>query len=173
MIPSFLLRIELTVPRESLTYRDVVSQMQKAVREIVEDAVVIAENFAPGKRLKTQISIEQYRQTASGAEGTVGGPHQLIRFTLPPGTVRHFIPGGLAVSSYGEAAAIQLAKGYAMRFYWERVGAIVYRWSVFHPGYKGSNWGERVFDKAVDLANRRLNDIADYVVQRWGSEAIV
>jgi len=172
VIPSFMLRIELTTPRESLTNQDVVAKMQSAIRSILDDAATIAQNFAPGDRLKSQISVEDYRQTASGAEGAVGGPHQLIRFTLPPGTVAHFIPGGLAVHSYGDAAAIQLAKGYPLRFYWERVGAVVYRWSVFHPGYKGSDWGERVFKTVEAIADRQLNDIADYIATRWGSEAV-
>lgn len=168
LIPGFTIRIKIDAPRDSFTYRDVAGQMRKAVRDVLDSAVVIAQNFAPGERLKTQISVEHYRQTASGASGAVGGPHQLIRFTLPPGTVRHFIPGGLAVSSYGDAAAIQLAKGYAMRFYWERVGAIVYRWSVFHPGYKGSDWGQRVFDEVDDIADRRMKEIGDYITARWG-----
>ena len=170
LIPGFTMRIRLDVPRGSLTHQDVAAQMRKAVRDILDDAVIIAQNFAPGERLKTQLSVEQYRQTASGASGAVGGPHQLIRFTLPPGTVKHFIPGGLAVSSYGAAAAIQLQKGYAMRFYWERVGAVVYRWSVFHPGYKGSDWGERVFDEVDNIADRRMSEIGDYITARWGSD---
>lgn len=170
MIPSFTMRFKIDAPRESLTYQDVAGQMRKAVRSILDDAVIIAQNFAPGERLKTQLSVEHYRQTASGASGAVGGPHQLIRFTLPPGTVRHFIPGGLAVRSYGGAAAIQLAKGHPMRFYWERVGMIVYRWSVFHPGYKGSDWGERVFDKVDDITDRRMIEIGDYIATRWGSD---
>jgi len=164
------MRIRLDAPRGSLTHQDVAAQMQKAVRDILNSAVIIAQNFAPGKRLKDQLSVEHYRQTASGAAGAVGGPHQLIRFTLPPGTVRHFIPGGLAVRSYGDAAAIQLAKGYAMRFYWERVGAVVYRWSVFHPGYKGSDWGQRVFDEVDSITDRRMSEIGDYIAARWGSD---
>jgi len=164
------MRIQLDTPRDSLTYRDVVAQMQKSVRDVLDSAAIIAENFAPGERLKTQLSVEDYRQTASGARGAVGGPHQLIRFTLPPGTVKHFIPGGLAVNSYGAAAAIQLQKGYAMRFYWERVGAVVYRWSVFHPGYKGSDWGQRVFDEVDSLADRRMDEMGNYITTRWGSD---
>jgi len=164
------MRIRLDAPRESLTYQDVAEQMRKAVRGILDDAVIVAQNFAPGERLKTQLSVEHYRQTASGAAGAVGGPYQLIRFTLPPGTVRHFIPGGLAARTYRGAAEIQLAKGYAMRFYWERVGMVVYRWSVFHPGYKGSDWGQRVFDEVDSLADRRMAEIGDYIAARWGSD---
>ena len=173
LIPGFTIRIKIDPARSSLTHQDIAAQMRKAVRDILDDAVIIAQNFAPGERLKTQLSVEQYRQTASGASGAVGGPHQLIRFTLPPGTVRHFIPGGLAVSTYGGAAAIQRAKGHAMRFYWERVGMVVYRWSVFHPGYKGSDWGERVFDEVDSITDRKMDAIGDYIALRWGEDVQV
>jgi len=162
------MRVRIDTPASSLTYRDIAAQMRQSVKDILDSAVIIAQNFAPGDSLKKDIAVDDYREFAGGARGSVGGPYKLIRFTLPPGTVRHFIPGGLAVNSYGDAAAIQLAKGYPMKFYWERIGMIVHRWSVSHPGYKGSDWGERVFTEVEQITDRKLEELGDYITERWG-----
>jgi len=166
VIPHFLLRVQVEYPSESVNYRIVVEHMRDTVKALAVGAVKTAQQKAPGTRLKTQIG-QEYQDTPKGGEGVVWMPYQL-RFTLPPGTRKHFIPGGLAVNSYGAAAAIQLAKGYPLRFYSEKLGGIVFRWSVFHPGYKGSDWGERVMADVDNEVQAAMEEISQFIGWLWG-----
>jgi len=165
VIPHFLLRVQVDHPPESVNYGIVVDHMRNTVEALAVGAAKIAQQEAPGSRLKTQIG-EEHEDTPTGSKAAVWMPYQL-RFTLPPGTVAHFIPGGLSVNSYGAAAAIQLAKGYPLRFYSEKLGGIVFRWSVFHPGYKGSAWGERVFDQVDDEVQAAMTELSEFIGRLW------
>lgn len=169
MIPTFVMRITVDLPPQSPSYAAIVDMMRAAVQDVTKRSVQIAQVHAPGATLYKDIA-GSYEDTAAGGLGTVWMPYQ-FRFTLPPGTQEHYIPGGLSVSSYQEAAQIQVAKGYPMGFYWEREGYYAYRWSVFHPGYKGSPWGDDVYEEVGQLIDKANQDVADHVARRWGNVA--
>jgi len=166
MLLPINLRLGVSVPKDAPEYADIVTRMGRAVRAATQKSAASVITRAPGRRLKYKVETE-YQETEAGAEGRVFIPRKL-GFTLPPGTRRHFIPG--PAGSRAGASAIQQAKGYPLRFYWERVGAVVFFWSVDHPGYKGGNWGAQVWADAMTHAMEELDDVVGYIFQRWGGQ---
>ena len=171
MIPTFLMRLTVDLPGGTPGDVDeIISWMREGVQHVTEVATQFSKTQAPGKTLKDDIA-SSFESTDTGGLGTVWMPYQ-FRFTLPPGTQRHFIPGGLEVNNYRDAAQIQMDKGYPMGFFWEKRGEFVHRWSVWHPGYKGKPWDQPIYE-ATDAMTQEVNEtIADRVMQRWGSEAV-
>jgi len=144
--------------------------MVNRVRWVVDNVLKVARTVvaeeAPGAQLKrqTQTKIEN---TDKGAKGQLFIPIGLW-YTLPPGTEPHFIPGGKAAGSRGVAAAIQLAKGYPLRFYWERVGHWVSLWSVDHPGYKPEvDWSEVVKDRVQLTVDEFVGTVGEQIRKQW------
>ena len=163
-------RFNIAVPPR-VNVDEIVGLVRQAVRRILRQSVRIVGSEAPGEKLKYDLAT-QFEDTPRGAQGELMMPYQL-KFTLPPGTQGHFIPGGLAVHSYGAAAAIQLAKGYPMGFWWEREGRYVYRWSVYHPGYRPTDdWGEAVAVRVEDVMAAEVAEIQDHIASGWGSRAV-
>jgi len=170
MIPTFMMRLTLDVPLDKPgDYDEIVNWMREGVEHVTEVVAQYSKSQAPGKTLKDDIS-SSFESTDTGGLGTVWMPYQ-FRFTLPPGTQKHFIPGGLQVNSYAAAAQIQLEKGFPMSFYWERIGEYVHRWSVFHPGYKGKPWDVPIMEAADMMTKETEEVIGDRVAQRWGAKA--
>jgi len=92
--------------------------------------------FANGIRYRS-------RETERGVEVIfyASGPHAFVLPFLIHGTKPHVIPTG--------GAAAQRAKGYPLRFFWEKgpSGPGIYRyWSVNHPGTKPDPFVQEALD---------------------------
>ena len=167
MIPSFRLKFTILAPKDTPRPDDIVDRVRYMVKVAGRRAAQYAKYRAPGKVLKRKIGVIE-ETTATGGISTIWMPEGLW-FTLPPGTQPHFIPGGLAVSSKTAAAQIQRAKGYPMRFYWEKVGAVVRMWGVSHPGYQPKeDWGAEVTKYTADILRQEEDSLIGYISQRWG-----
>jgi len=175
MYPIFMLKLEVNVPKESFAFASIVQRMQQAIRNLSEDAVTYARGEAPGDKLKYDIDYT-IQLTPQGAISTIWMPYQL-KFTLPPGTRPHFIPGGRSVSTIQEAADLQAKKGYPLRFYWEHGPygpGIYFFWSVRHPGWQyGGDWGDRVVKYLSIAIDDEVQQIWDFVANMWGADATV
>ena len=82
----------------------------------------------------------------------VGGPHAFLTDIIIKGSRPHPIPTG--------GSAEQMAKGYPLRFFWEKgpQGAKVYHfWSVNHPGTKPNDFVTRTRARMDAPAQARLN----------------
>ena len=166
MFPYIAFNFKLFIPSK-IEHSPIISGLRVAINAITKKATGIVADKAPGTRLKHDLTTT-YQETPTGAVGEVWMPFQL-KFTLPPGVQSHFIPGGLAVSSYPEASRIQQERGYPMSFYWEKVGAVVHRWSVYHPGQKGQKWGEEVTEDVSTLLQEATDKIFQRAAEIWGA----
>ena len=142
---------------ELLSYDDIVTRMRETVYKVTKSGAAYGKMFAPGENLKNDIAYT-VQDTAGGAVGLVWMPWQFI-FTLPPGTKAHPIPKGRSKE--------QQAKGYPLRFYWERIGKVVTFWSVNHPGYKGDPWDMLVYERVDQDMNEELQKMGDYIAAKW------
>jgi len=168
----YQLQISVTWPKDHVGYSDIVERVRQVVRVTGRRATQFAKRKAPGKVLRRRIDYTE-EKVDGGLISRVMMPDKL-RFTLPPGTQPHFIPGGLAVTSRLAAQAIQKAKGYPLRFYWEKVGAVVTPWAVKHPGYRPTtDWGLEVEKYAEMIAQQELAKLQEYIDQRWGGQVVV
>ena len=165
---GFMFKVTLEGPKDAPDFSDLVERVRQVVRVAGRRAVQYARLYAPGSRLKNQIDYIE-NELPTGAESLVMMPEGL-KFTLPPGTKAHTIPGGVGVAK-SEAEAIQRQKGYPLRFYWERgpQGPRVYSfWAVEHPGYEPKDdWGLRVMDATEVVLDQELEELADYISARW------
>ena len=83
-----------------------------------------------------------------------GGDHGYVLPFLRDGTRRHEIPIG--------GAAAQMAKGYPLRFYWEKGphGPGIYRyWSVQHPGTKPSKFVDQAREDSKAEVREALKNL--------------
>ncbi len=163
MIPSFVFRFSLSFPTTQAEYSDIVDRVRLAVGNVLSRSIGAFTAHAPGRRLKSFI-VSESSDTPDGKIGGILAPFQ-FQYTLPPGTVRHFIPIGADLSS---AAGVQKRRGYPMRFYWERVGHWVSRWSVDHPGYRGDPWDVRAMAEIEPVVESEMQSVWDYIQARWG-----
>ena len=157
-VPTVFLSFQLDLPKETVQYHELVAWLRGATRRLLIDGVTYGKMFAPGERLKNDIAYEA-QEVEGGLVGRVYLPWQLW-LTLPPGTKPHPIPKG--------GSREQIRKGYPLRFYWERIGAIATFWSVSHPGYKGDPWDYRVFEKVDANVEKEMEAMGDYIAKRWG-----
>ena len=127
---------------EAVGYRDVLGRFARraqgladAQREVVRRGAqsmwAMLRYFAP-KRTGEFAEGLNYRtdETAGGTTATfyAKGKHAYLLPWIVSGTPPHEIPIG--------GSAAQMAKGYPLHFYWERIGEWVSFWSVHHPGTK-------------------------------------
>ena len=146
----------------------VVERLRQSVRVIGRRTVQSARRNAPGKRLRHQIDHVE-TETELGLTTNIYMPTGL-KYTLPPGTIAHTIPGGATVSK-SAAAEMQKQKGYPLRFYWEKGpdGPGVYSfWSVEHPGYDPKeDWSDRVMEDTIIVADQEMEDLSNFVGSIW------
>lgn len=155
-----MFRIHITaVTEEAQPSFDLINRMKQSVRVITQRGVQYAQHAAPGDRLKKRIDYT-LEDIPMGAVGNIWMPEKL-KFTLPPGTKKHFIPGGKAVSNYADAVAIQKAKGYPLSFYWEREGRWATPWAVKHPGYGGNPWDVEFLTRLQPVIDQELEDLGN------------
>lgn len=174
MIPTAFLRIVVQVPRDHVVYAGIVTQMRQSIERLLKDTTMYAQGEAPGTTLKTQITYKIHN-IRDGAEGEVWMPYQL-KFTLPPGTKPHLIPGGQTVSSIQQAAQLQMSKGYPLRFYWDRGPrgpGIYFFWAVKHPGFEGGDWADRAMKYLEMSMDEEADNMAGFVLRHWGSGVII
>jgi len=168
----YQLQIRVVWPKDLVGYRDIVQRVRRIVSSVGKQTTQFAQRKAPGKVLSRYIDYTEVN-VEGGRVGQIWMPEKL-RFTLPPGTQPHFIPGGLAVSSRLAAQAIQQAKGYRLRFYWEKVGTVVTPWAVKHPGYRPTkDWGLIVEKYARVIAGLELYELGEYIDRRWAGQVVV
>lgn len=89
-----------------------------------------------------------------------GGPHAFVLPFLLEGTRPHIIPTG--------GAPAQLAKGYPLRFWWEKgpAGPGVYHyWSVNHPGTDPDPFADRTAEIMEPRIRDRLQKVAGQVAR--------
>jgi len=82
------------------------------------------------------------------------GEHSYLEPFITKGTRAHEIPTG--------GAAAQMAKGYPLRFYWEkgpRGPGIYYYWRVWHPGTKPNDFVGRALRRWRPWATRRMKQV--------------
>ncbi len=157
-------RFSVRFPKHTLEYRDILHRVRTIIIGLTRFGQVKAMEEAPGNKLKRDIS-RQEEQTEYGQVGAVLVPSRLA-FTYQ-GTQRHFIPGPAV--SRSSASAMQMAKGYPLRFYWERVGKVVTLWSVDHPGIQDPDpWDLRVIDAVQEEGDKELGELWGYINRRWG-----
>ena len=128
---------------EAFGYRDVLGRFERRT----ENLAAIRRDLAreAGRVTTKQLQIHAPRKTGKFAAGLyyrtydrgdevevrfyAGGEHGYLLPFLAYGTVDHIIPKG--------GSAAQIAKGYPLRFFWEKgpkgPGMYAY-WSVHHPG---------------------------------------
>ena len=163
------LQVIIDAPEGHWAFSEIVGTLQSSIRTLIKDAVMYSKGEAPGVRLKKDIHSTQVTTTPTGAWAEVLMPYQL-KFTIPPGTKPHLIPGGLAVSDKRQAAAIQMAKGYPLKFHWERGPrgpGIYHYWAVSHPGFKGGDWLERVKKFMSQSVERESAIIRNHLTALW------
>lgn len=138
-------RIKLTF--EAMGYRDVEGRFTRRTKKLQEERRSLIRDA--GRKVLDALKRHANRDTGLFAEGLffrtydrghqaearfyAGGEHAFVLPFLIEGTRPHLIPRG--------GAAEMLAKGYPLRFYWEKGPAgpgIYYFWEVHHPGTKPS-----------------------------------
>ena len=127
---------------EAIGYRDVLGRFARRSQRLVQaqrdmvrrgaqGMLAMLRYFAP-KRSGEFAAGLNYRtdETAGGTTATfyAKGKHAYLLPWIVEGTRPHIIPIG--------GSAAQMAKGYPLHFYWERIGEWVSFWSVHHPGTK-------------------------------------
>ena len=170
MIPTAYFKIIVDIPKGKPEYAAIVNAMRESVGRLLDDAVKYAQGEAPGDTLKHQITYTKH-QTPDGLVGEIWIPYQL-KFTFPPGTKPHLIPGGSKVSSLQEAATLQMHKGYPLRFYWEqgpRGPGMYFYWAVQHPGFKGGDWVERMMKYLALSFNDESDFMMEFIMRQWGA----
>lgn len=136
-------------------------KLSAAAREWAREAgritVKALKNRAPKK---TRLFAEGiYYRTYARADGYevrfyTGGEHSYVLPFLRDGTRAHEIPTG--------GAPAQMAKGYPLRFYWEKGprGPGIYRfWRVWHPGTKKSPFVEQAREDASKEVREVLKNL--------------
>lgn len=154
---------------EALGYRDVAGrfakrtdELQKQRRELGRQAgrvfVQALKKHAP-KRTGEFAKHLFYRTYDRGSRLEVrfyaGGPHAFVLPFLTEGTRPHVIPTG--------GSAAQMAKGYPLRFFWEkgpRGPGIYHYWSVNHPGTKPNPFVDEARKESGEPLRRELQKAA-------------
>jgi len=122
-------------------------QGREFVKVMREEAPQDTGTFAKGFRYRT-------RQLKSGEFGMTifaAGPHAFLMPMIVYGTKAHEIPTG--------GAAAQKAKGYPLKFFWQKGpnGPGIYRfWRVWHPGTKPNNFVRRTITRQRGPMRREL-----------------
>ena len=118
--------------RFSRRTEELVRRRRDAVREAGQVYVEALKRHAPERSgiFKEGIAFQSYERGSHVlATVFVGGEHAYVLPFLKYGTKPHTIPTG--------GAAAQMAKGYPLRFFWEkgpRGPGIYYYWETHHPG---------------------------------------
>lgn len=110
--------------------------------------------FAKGLRYRTDL-----RGTTTTVAFYASGKHAFLLDYIREGTPAHTIPKG--------GAAVQMAKGYPLRFYWPngpRGSGIYHFWSVEHPGTQPNDFVQRVLDDKTPTMRAALRQVARRVV---------
>lgn len=98
-----------------------------------------------------------YHRAAWGGETVmidVFGDHAFLLPFIIKGTKAHLIPKG--------GAAEMLAKGYPLRFWWEkgpRGPSIYFYWSVMHPGTQPNDFVSRALDAEMPIIRAAFGDL--------------
>ena len=129
-------------------------QSRALVADLREEAPKRTELFAQGIHYRTDI-------TAGGIKSTiyVRGEHAFLLGYIVKGTRAHEIPKGGSLA--------QMAKGYPLRFFWEkgpRGPDIYYFWSVWHPGTDPDDFVQRALDERWPEMRQALYKVARRVV---------
>jgi len=138
-------------------FRDVLGRFDKATEEMKEEKrvmirglgrrfVAIAREEAPKKTGKFASGIRFRTYVQGDRVGfTSSTPQPLGKFIIE-GTKPHAIePKG---------------PGYPLRFFWEKIGKVVFTYHVNHPGTKPNPFIERAKDRWLPESRRELNRIA-------------
>ena len=138
-------------------FRDIRGRFAKATRDLEESKrtmmrglgrryVVLARDEAPEKTGAFKKGI-RFRTFMRGDRVgfTVSTPQPLGKWIIE-GTKPHEItPKG---------------PGYPLRFFWEKLGKVVYTYHVNHPGTKPNPFTQRALDRWIPESRRQLNRIA-------------
>ena len=136
-------------------------EKREMVREVSRDYVRILREESP-KDTEVYANGIAYRTDDRGniTTGTVyvRGEHAFLTDIILNGSKPHVIPTG--------GAAAQLAKGYPLRFFWQKgpQGPGVYRfWKVNHPGTRPNDFVGRANARMARPAQERLNRVSSRV----------
>lgn len=154
---------------EALGYRDVQGRFARRAERLAQDQRNMAREqsrlmvaalreeapkktgvFAQGIHYRTTV-------TPGGTRSTiyVRGEHAHLLEWIVGGTKPHEIPKG--------GSAAQLAKGYPLRFFWEkgpRGPDVYYFWSVMHPGTAEDDFPQRALDRRWPDMRAALQKVA-------------
>ena len=127
------------------------------LQDIGEDTTPLLKADAP-KRTGLFASGITYILSEKGNTTTVTfvarGEHAFLWPIIKNGSRPHIIPTG--------GSAAQMAKGYPLRFFWNKGPSgpgIYYFWSVKHPGTKKNNFVKRVNDRSREKWRKELNKL--------------
>ena len=143
------------------------AEMQRDLARKEGRAMVgLLREMAPKKSSKFAQGIH-YRTTPFEGGTTVTiyvrGEHaHLLRF-LVEGTHAHLIPRG--------GSAEQMAKGYPLRFYWEkgpRGPGVYYFWSVRHPGFEPKFLVAKAIERRLPEMRKSLQGVARRIAYTGG-----
>jgi hypothetical protein len=157
------------------TFKDLAGQWEKLTAESVAEKrammrglgrryVVIAKDEAPKKTggFARGIRFRSF-STGSGVAGggvsvgfTVSTPQPLGKWIIE-GTKPHEIT--------------PKRPGYPLRFFWEKVGKVVYTYRVSHPGTKPNPFIERAKDRWLPESRRALGRFAHNIAVEFGSRS--
>lgn len=113
--------------------------------------------FAGGIHYRTTITPKGIKSTVY-----VRGEHAFLLDYIVKGTKAHEIPKGGSLA--------QMAKGYPLRFFWEkgpRGPDIYYFWSVWHPGTAPDDFPQRVLDERWPEMRKDLQKTARSAVYTY------
>lgn len=135
--------------------RDEGREMVRALREAAPEKTG---KFKEGIHYRTDV-----RHDGTTVTVYVRGEHAFLLPLLTEGTRPHQIPKG--------GSAEQMAKGYPLRFYWEKgpKGAGIYHfWSVQHPGFPPQFFVARVIEQRLPHMRRNLQSVARRIAYTGG-----
>lgn len=125
-------------------------QSRLMVATLREEAPKKTGVFAEGIAYRTSVTSEGARSAIY-----VRGEHAHLLNWIVGGTKPHEIPKG--------GSAAQMAKGYPLRFFWEkgpRGPDVYYFWSVQHPGTKPDDFTQRALDRRWPDMRAALQKVA-------------
>ena len=139
--------------------RDMTRQEGRAMVDLLREmAPKKSGEFAQGISYRTDV-----QPGGTSVTVYVRGKHAHLLPFLTEGTHAHLIPRG--------GSAEQMAKGYPLRFYWEkgpRGPGIYYFWSVRHPGFAPKFFVAKAIEQRLPEMRRALHGVAVRIAHTGG-----